>query len=38
MIKKFILIIILGILLNSCGVKGPPKYEENKTVFLKPTE
>ena len=30
MIKKLILIVIVGVLLYSCGVKGPPKHEGNE--------
>jgi hypothetical protein len=38
MIKKLILISILGILLFSCGKKGEPQYGENQMVFPKSTD
>jgi hypothetical protein len=36
MIKKLILITMLGIFLFSCGVKGPPKHDGNEIAVPKP--
>tara|TARA_B100000029_G_scaffold212675_1_gene210667 strand:+ start:181 stop:300 length:120 start_codon:yes stop_codon:yes gene_type:complete len=32
MIKKTILIILLSVLVLSCGKKGDPKYKESKNI------